>query len=499
MIMPQQFFHNNYMQAVQPITQSITNAAVTAGSTVADLSQARRVNKRAEINNNMNQQAYNQLFDFFGSVDGLNVDWKRLSPNDNEPSAAYLDRLQKQELPAIMDQLDRMGFDPNELAQATKIPGVTMETLVKLRDKRLAQRLISPDQAGAQADIMAGKMTPDEINRRRGTNIGQEDYEKIAGLGAPITVPKTQNEQGSYLPARTDMPAVRVAAAADKPLTPQQAQAGPLKEGASFETARQIYQGMSPEGQKAYEPLMTAIMNREAAKIAKQPEQTPVGFYTGMQEKNLQLTPESTATGKALEADRLFNWKKLNAEEMLEYKKKYAAVRSKEQDNSLLKALLQYDMFSKRMQKDYGTEGEAAQKYLFGLIKQREDLDAQLSAAGSYIPGVSKGPEPDPSSIMDQMRNLDNEIDRIRFSLPHFNEMVEEFRNKAPNIMWPQVKQPGFDVSPGSPTPPPAPAQPGTEDFEAQARKWLAAHGNANPTYDQVLKVVSRLKLKTKG
>lgn len=480
--MPQHFVTLDYPSMMQPITSSITNTVNDFGRIGARLYTGLQDAKQQQIKKD---QAYQQIYNYFSPVRGLTVDWDQMRPREDETDEQYSARLNEEMVP-VYDQLGQMGLDPFELNQVTKVPGRSYSTLVKLRDKRLAGLLVNPDQSGAYKDIMAGQLPLDEINRRRGTNLTQADYERTAGLS----------------PIAPGMPP-DAAAASDHPLAMEQAKSDTLASPVSYDTAKRIYQQMSPEGQSTYAPLMTPIAGRVAANVASEPGQTLTGYVKGAADKGLPITTETSAIPmNAIAQDRLFDMKKQYESETLDYKKRYAAMRSKEQDNSLLKTLIGWDMFQKKMQQSYGAAGEKSAQYLHGLFLKREDLDAQLSAADSYIPGVSKGPQPDPAVIMDQMQIIDNEIDRVRNGLPNFDKMVDHFKYGAPQITYPQVKKPGFET-PGMPKTAPvqtggaAPLQEQQPDMESMAISWLKKQGNPAPTAAQVAKVVSAFKNKT--
>ncbi len=462
--MPQPISTLDYSSMVQPITSAISSGISHVSEGVKGGIDMYNTGVVREQNAKTNQDLFSQIQGFLSPVKDLNVDWQSLAPKTDEPAKDYQERL-KTEMPGIVSQLDRLGFDPNELAQATQIPGITMESLNKLRDKRLAQRMVTPDTKGAYSDVQAGKKTLEQINQGRGTNLTQADYERVAGLQQPIApAAQTQNQQGSYLPPVTDMTAIKTMAAGQKPMTEAEAQDTTISSPASYETAQKMALQMTPEGQKAYEPILQSAASREAARVAKEPAQTPTGLYTGMAEKGLPLTDLSKQIGTAMKDEAGLDFKAKQNASMLDYKKNYTKMRQKEQDNSLLKALLSYNMYSGRMKKAYGDAGEKAAQRLYELSEDREKLNNEYQNSLTLDPDQYRRknpgkPLPDPISIQSQIMQTDDEIDRIKSTIPKFDRMMEDFASRPATLRMPEWSSSGGDETPVQP---PA-AQPATK------------------------------------
>lgn len=399
--MPQQFFTNDYIGAAAPIRQSISSAAGNLGD------MARAGGAMASAGNQAKTEQAANMSDFEGikrivEAAGIPADLNAIAPRPNETNAQYRERLKVETLP-IGQQLQQKGVDMKQLVAATKVPGIMMETVTKLIQKQTSRDLSKQLAGGvppeAQAAIQAGEMSPDQINKTYGTNMTEGDYNKYAGIADPD--PSFQHKPGT-----ADF---RQAARADQPIAPPPQ--------LSYSQGRALVDNADlPEDQKkAFDPQLQSLADRDAAKLIT-PGQTTVGYYGGMQGQGLPLTPLSEKVGGAYKDDA-----------MLEYKKRYAAMRTKEQDNSLLKTLLQNEQFRAKMAKDYGDDGLKAASALYELVMKRSQLDADLYNAMNYISTDPSKPAPDPSAIMDQMVQMDNEIQRIRGTLPNFDRMAGQF------------------------------------------------------------------------
>lgn len=278
---------------------------------------------------------------------------------------------------------------------------------------------VLPD--GAKAAIAEGVMSIDDINKQYGTSLTPDQYDAHAGFGI-----YNGKDQGMA-------PAEDVQAA----IAPQ-----PI----SYSKGREIVQnsGLPVDKQTQFNPQLETIANKEIGALATSGE-TPVGYYTNIQKNALPLTPLAEKVGGAMKD-----------EQNLAFRKAQEARKAKGADTSLLQSLLKDQQFRMKMAQDYGVSGEKAADALYQLTLKRQQLDTDLTNAENYVSTDPSKPAPDPTVIMRQMITVDNEIDRIRNTLPNFDRLRENFVSRPTTLRQPIVEPP-------PPTQPPAPgaARPG--------------------------------------
>ncbi|MGA2091807.1 MAG: hypothetical protein ABSH16_00165 [Sedimentisphaerales bacterium] len=428
----------NYQTGMQPITAGVSRIGQDVSGGIENVEQAVGEQKIQRANDAQNQQVFGQVKDFFGRVRGVKLDG--LEPKPNEPNPQYVERL-KQAAPTLVDQLKTAGVDPNELRQAVAIPGFALPDVQKLIYKRtgtqLEQELTAPPAPPADsiADIKAGVLSLDDINRKHRTNISQDEYNRIAGIAEPQPAKPPTLPAGQAGPVQP-APTPQAQAAADQPLPPALAEAQPgLHQPISFQAARERVTAadLPQEQKKEFEPILTGIADREASALVT-PGPAPrrrTEFMRDVTGKGIPLTPEvkEAAGGMLSEKDIADEQAKKDA---LAHKVRYDQMREKEQNNSLLKIMLDQEKFNATMRRAYGKDSVTNLAQLHKALQEYNDLDNQLKIAMNVNQGSLNEKLPqDPAALMDRLQELDGYIQTIKSKLPGIDKQLEKY--SSPN------------------------------------------------------------------
>jgi len=445
--MPRQQYRDNQLELMAPVAAGVARLGSDISTGIANTEQAFKQQGVDRQNEAANQRAFAEVKGFFGNVNGVRL--TGLEPKKNELNTDYVARL-KTAAPALVQQLKDSGVDPEELKSAIAIPGFALDDVKKLIYQRTGsqlekQLLRQPAAADTIADVRAGVLSVDEINKKHGTNITGDEYNQIAGIAAPTTqIVKPAPTGGTIAQYSGNTPPaaasaqymgnVQKAAAADQPITTEQAmKTAGVNQPLSYANARSMVQtaDLPPEEKARFEPILTTVVNREASHIAKVPHQTQTGFFSETMKQGLPLTKEQEELAKGLRSDQ-----------DAANKARYNAMRQKEQDNSLLRILVQDAHFNATMEHTYGKDVAAAVTQLNKKLLEYQDLQNQLNIAMGTTDAVSEKEVQDPAVIMDKQRILNNEIDQLRGKIPDIDRKLEDFKYRAATIRMPVLDQP---------------------------------------------------------
>lgn len=416
--MPQQFYTNDYVGNAAPIQKGITNLTNNLQTGLKEVGQEYQKAEVAKQEQDYNIADINQLRSFFEPV-GIQTDWKSLLQRTGESKDQYNTRF-KQEVMPLFDQLDQKGFDPREISAAAKIPGIGFDQLVKLRDKRIGQdtgALLKGElPTGAKQAIQQGAMSIDDINKKYGTNLTQDEYNKVVGLAEPDAA--FQHVPGSQTDFKLAATAYQPAPLESKPV--------------SYSQARNIVDNADlPAEQKTqFNPQLQSIADKTAAQGIT-PGQTAIGYYGNMQKEGLSLTPMSEKVGGAYTTG-----------DALAFKRESDARKAKGSENTMLQSKLKSAIFQQTMAEKYGDKGIAMANRIYDLSVKSNDLlqRRERAAAGQHETGKLVE---DPFIIDKQLAVVEAEQKRLEAELPGFERMVQNYET-GPMILR------NFDFNKGS-------------------------------------------------
>jgi hypothetical protein len=371
----------------------------------------------------------------------------------------------------IIKNLETEGADTSTLRKTMAFPDTFKQqaetlkkgiTTAKITD--LTKKISGGYGPEVYKAVMDGQMSPADISARYGVKMDQQTYDQIAGHQPPQPL-------GGFTPE------ARKAAMA-QPMGQQEAMektsiAQPLPLGAA---QREIASSGLDATQTAHlQPLVAQAGARQTADIFKGMEKpTEAGLYAGKLGAGEAVDESAKALGGALRAEQEQGIKRTAQEK----KDDYNRMRQQEQKVSLLKAYMQNWKDRKTFEKEYGDRAWDAAEKMGTLVQEKLNIENQIVQAENWTD--YENPAPDVMALREKARAYDNEITRLMMEVPKLNDLAEKL-GRAPT-----------ELTPPAITPIPSPPKP--DDLRQQAKDWLSARGNKNPTPEQIQKVMVKMQ-----
>jgi hypothetical protein len=365
----------------------------------------------------------------------------------------------------VIKALEADGADTAELRKSMQFPDVfnqQAETLQKgimnTKIEDLTKKITGAYGPDIYREIRRGQMSIDEINKRYGSRLTEDEYNRIAGIQAPQPLP-------GFTP--------KAQAAADQPMDyDRAAKETSIAQPLPYTQAQQkvMTSGLPAERMQDLAPVLTAAANRSTADIYKGMEKpTEAGLYMGKLSTGESVDEGTKALGAAI-----------RAEDATAQKAKYNQMREKEQEVSLLKAYMQDWKNRQQFKKDYGDDAITAIDTMHKLFQEKADLQNEMAKAQNWRE-FDKTP-PDIQALQAKDRAIQNQIDELIGRIPNLKDMADKVSRAPTELTPPEINpQPRVDKKPAG----------GLED---QAKQWLVSRGNLNPTPQQIQRVMVKLQ-----
>jgi hypothetical protein len=373
-----------------------------------------------------------------------------------------------------INNLEKQGVDTAGLRKAMAYPDVFKQEASRLLSSHVGKKISGGYGPEVYQAVMAGRMSPAEINQKYGTSIDQAEYERIAGLQVPqpIAAP-TGPYQSPAEQSQARMAAIKTASAADQPMSQGQALkdtniAQPMPYSKAIQTVQSA--GLPKEQTETLQPIISGAAARSTAQT-----------YNRLQKPTeTQFLTEKLGQGEPLDEGAKAVAGSIRAEESLTAKKDYNKMRKTEQNVSLLKVYMQDWKNRRDFEYKWGKEAIKAVDDLNVLIQKKLDVENDINAAQNWT-DLDKA-APDVNVLREKARMYQNQIDDMTSKIPDLESMAQSVGSAPTRLTPPDIEKPGERKTKKG------------KGLEQQAREWLISRGNASPTATQIQKVMVKMQ-----